>query len=71
MSTDQKLKIMLYNLEEYDKKQYERYQEQFQMKFLKNRLDENTAVFSFNCDVVIACPMDNITEKPSVSSEKA
>ena len=39
MSADQKLKIMLYNLEEYDKKQYERYQEQFQMKFLKNRLD--------------------------------
>ena len=60
MSTDQKLKIMLYNLEEYDKKQYERYQDQFQMKFLKNRLDENTAVFSFNCDAVIACPMDNI-----------
>ena len=70
ISSEQKLKIMLYSLEEYDRKQYERYREQFQMKFLKNRLDENTAVYSFDCDAVIACPMDNITEKPSASSEK-
>ena len=58
MNTDKKLKIMMYSLEDYDIRQYERYRKQYDMKFLKTRLDEDTAVFSFDRDVVVACPMD-------------
>ena len=55
-----KLNLIFYSLEQYDQQQYERYARQFNMKFLSTQLNENTAVFSFNCDVVVACPMDKV-----------
>lgn len=55
-----KLNLIFYSLEPYFQQQYERYARQFNMKFLSTQLNENTAVFSFNCDVVVACPMDRV-----------
>ena len=60
MDKNGKLKIMMYSLLDYDIRQYERYKDTYNLTFLKNRLDRNTAVFAFNCDAVIACPMDEI-----------
>ena len=60
-NSSDKLNIIFYSLESYDQKQYERYTGQFNMKFLSTQLNENTAVLSFNRDVVVACPMDIIT----------
>ncbi len=60
MGKDGKLKIMMYSLLDYDIKEYERYKNEFDMTFLRHKLDRNTAVFSFDCDAVIACPMDEI-----------
>ena len=54
------LRLMFNNLEDYDIEQYERYRDQYNMKYLKTRLDESTAVFSYGCDVAVACPMDVI-----------
>lgn len=60
-NSNDKLNLIFYSLENYDQQQYERYARQFNMKFLSTQLNENTAVFSFNCDVVVACPMDKVT----------
>lgn len=56
-----KLKVIIYSLMDYDQREYERYKDAFKMKFLKNKLDASTAVFAFGCDVVIACPFDDVS----------
>lgn len=61
MDSNAKPKIILYSVREYDAVRFERFTNQFNMKFLEHRLDERTAVFAYGCDAVVACPMDIIT----------
>ena len=45
MDKNGKLKNMMYSLLDYDIRQYERYKDTYNLTFLKNRLDRNTAAF--------------------------
>ncbi len=59
--SQKKLKIIIYSLMEYDQAEYERYKDRFSFRFMKNKLDKNTAVFAYGCDVAVACPFDDVS----------